>query len=75
MQSSRCTSLQRVGHSTCFRPPPCPDIEWRALNDFRVFALHAVLIMEGYENVAGEAEASLQRLLELPKYKGKDCSK
>lgn len=28
--------------------------------------------MEGYEEVAKEADAALQRLLELPKFKGKD---
>lgn len=28
--------------------------------------------MEGYEEVAKEADDALQRLLELPKFKGKD---
>ena len=31
-----------------------------------------VLIMENYEEVAAEAEAALQRLLEMPKFKGKN---
>ena len=31
-----------------------------------------VLIMENYEEVAKEADASLQRLLELPKFKGRN---
>lgn len=28
--------------------------------------------MEGYEEIAKEADAALQRLLDLPKFKGKD---
>jgi hypothetical protein len=31
-----------------------------------------VLIMEGHEEIAKEADAALQRLLDLPKFKGKD---
>lgn len=31
-----------------------------------------VLIMEGYEEVSKEADAALQRLLELPKFRGKN---
>ena len=31
-----------------------------------------VLIIEGYDEVAKEADAALQRLLELPKFEGRD---